>query len=191
MRRARWPWLALAVWTALPVAFPPLPNNFKATPEYKAFARRSSFSWTLGEAALGGRRRAAEGDRLSHRARGAAASHRGFLAHGGSARFQALKPACACLRMLAHACARPQRRSLRVTAAYWQRISNLLGHTLAHFQRRSGPASSESPLQAFYGQRDTIDFFQSFPDASAQFHNFRPGKKMNKALLSLGQPWPG
>ena len=27
--------------------------------------------------------------------------------------------------------------------------------------------------QAFYGQRDTMDFFQCFPDASAQFHDFR------------------
>ncbi|CAK8990113.1 unnamed protein product [Durusdinium trenchii] len=47
------------------------------------------------------------------------------------------------------------------------------GTLLAENFRFVGPYIGPLDKKAFYGQRDAIDFFQSFPDASAQFHNFR------------------
>lgn len=47
------------------------------------------------------------------------------------------------------------------------------GMLLADDFRFVGPYIGPLDKQAFYGQRDTMDFFQCFPDASAQFHDFR------------------
>eukprot|EP00434_Breviolum_minutum_P011973 symbB.v1.2.010557.t1/scaffold694.1/size172116/20 len=47
------------------------------------------------------------------------------------------------------------------------------GQLLADDFRFVGPYIGPLDTQGFYHQRDNFDFFQSFPDASAQFHDFR------------------
>eukprot|EP00913_Durusdinium_trenchii_P018384 g17269.t1 len=62
------------------------------------------------------------------------------------------------------------------------------GTLLAENFRFVGPYIGPLDKKAFYGQRDAIDFFQSFPDASAQFHNFRRRQVGRCASLETVDP---
>ncbi|OLQ15674.1 hypothetical protein AK812_SmicGene62 [Symbiodinium microadriaticum] len=47
------------------------------------------------------------------------------------------------------------------------------GSMLADDFQFVGPVIGPLDKKAFYGQRDSVDFFRSFPDATAEFHHFR------------------